>query len=530
MSLNLRTLGVLIVIVSISSLVSADKDFYRAAVLELAQFADLSYSPSEVAQRNLKLYETAVTAAATDQADIIVFPESGLFPLLKINRSVALELSENIPNPKLDAYNPCKENYLTDIHPILTKLSCLAKENGIFVVANIIDRKNCEFSQFCDANDSSDFCSENSVDCPDDGNIYFNTNVVFNRKGLLVAKYYKRHLYFEPDMRTSDYPGNVYFATDFGNFTTAICFDLVYKDLVDAVNKPEIANVAFSTNWLNHLPFFYFSIPIQQAFAIANSVNVLASNVNNPRVSLGSGIYSGDRGALIYSLTPDRRTKLLIANVPKVVGGPRKEIVTNAKRFIIREKSAVEDATDEKGIPLTDDCTTEVLVKLTDKYTDFRCSPPVQNTFEFIKLEGNRGDLEVCSGSFCCSLSYEATSMDEEYFLVYSANPLTFQDSYEQASEACFVACCEEVGNVPCRNYKLHSYTVFQKIHLKGNFSTQYVYPFVVDSGIRLTERDSWQFKGKREIIYQNVNSNSSIIFIGLHGRIFDEDKEHLQE
>ncbi|KAG8170525.1 hypothetical protein JTE90_012582 [Oedothorax gibbosus] len=428
MSLNIRSLSVL-VILCISSSVSADKDSYRAAVLELVQFADLSYSPSEVAQRNLKIYDTAAIRAAIDQADIIVFPECGLFPLLKMNRSIILELSEDIPNPKLKTYNPCKEKDLDD-HPILTELSCIARETGIFVVANMIDRKNFELAQFCEA-DTPELCTQNSNECPDDGNFYYNTNVVFNRKGVLVAKYYKKHLYFEPHMKTSDYPEteNSLFETDFGNFTTAICFDLVYKDLVDVANKPEVSNVAFSTYWFNHLPFLYFASPIQQAFAIANKVNVLASNIHDPRSgTLGSGIFSGHRGALIYTLTPDGQSKLLVSNVPKVVDGANTEIDLNAKRFIIEERSAGKDDSDEKGIPLTDYCSTQVLGEPTDKLTDYRCSPPLQNTFEFVKLEEKEGNLEVCTDNFCCSLSYEAVSMNEEYFLGYTANILTFNN------------------------------------------------------------------------------------------------------
>ncbi|KAG8186801.1 hypothetical protein JTE90_010694 [Oedothorax gibbosus] len=146
MSLNIRSLSVL-VIFCISSSMPADKDSYRAAVLELVQFADLSYSPSEVAQRNLKIYDTAAIRAAID-----------------MNRSIILELSEDIPNPKLKTYNPCKEKDLDD-HPILTELSCIARETGIFVVANMIDRKNCEFAQFCEA-DTPELCTKTAMNVP----------------------------------------------------------------------------------------------------------------------------------------------------------------------------------------------------------------------------------------------------------------------------------------------------------------------------------------------------------------------------
>lgn len=53
-------LGIMLFVFSLS----ASNNYYRAAVLELVQFSDLSYSPTEVAQQNLKIYETAGKAAA----------------------------------------------------------------------------------------------------------------------------------------------------------------------------------------------------------------------------------------------------------------------------------------------------------------------------------------------------------------------------------------------------------------------------------------------------------------------------------
>lgn len=443
---------------------------------------------------------------------------------MKVNRSIISNLSEDIPNPKHEQCKPCNEKDFEN-RPILTKLSCLAKENGIFVVANMFDRQNCEFTQACDAK-SIESCTENINECPDDGNFYYNTNVVFNREGELVARYYKRHLYFEAELKSPDFPENVYFETDFGNFTTVICFDLIFKDSVDAVKKPDVANLAYPTYWMNHVPFLFFASSFQQAFAMTNKINLLAANVHDPRTgTLGSGIYSGDKGALIYTNTPNGHTKLLISNVPKIIDETAEKNNLNAKRFIIQDDTVTEEIHEESNS--WTDCSTEILGQPSDNLTDYRCFPAPPNSYEFVKLEGTEGVLEVCSNAFCCSLLYQAMSMDEEYFLGYTGKPLNL-NTYEYGSEICFLARCETVGGVPCSNFKLQSHTTFQKIQIKGNFSTQFVYPFALNSGVSLIDRDYWSFNDNNEILYENLNFNSSVMFLGLYGRLYDKDKENL--
>ncbi|GIX94632.1 pantetheinase [Caerostris darwini] len=264
----------------------AGDNYYRAAVLEPVQFTDVSHVPKEVIKRNLDIYETAAKTALANEVDIIVYPECGYV-------------------------NPCVQKDKFHNYQILSKLSCLAKENKLYVVANTLDFKKCKTIETCDA-DGIDECPSKESACPEDGGYFYNTNIVFDRKGTLVSRYYKKHLFFEKNMNTPDFPQDATFNTDFGNFTTVICFDLIFKESVEDVEKPAVVNLAYPTYWFDHVPYIFFATPYQQAWAMMNNVNLLAANVHTPGTgTLGSGIYTPSKGALIYTHNPDFRTKLL---------------------------------------------------------------------------------------------------------------------------------------------------------------------------------------------------------------------------
>ena len=56
------------------------------------------------------------------------------------------------------------------------RLSCLARDNSIYIVANIGDKK---------------LCNASDPQCPPDGHYQYNTDVAFDSEGRLVARYHK---------------------------------------------------------------------------------------------------------------------------------------------------------------------------------------------------------------------------------------------------------------------------------------------------------------------------------------------------
>ena len=97
--------------------------------------------------------------------------------------------------------------------------SCLAKENSIFIALNLGSKRE-----------------EGALEK------HFNTDVVFNRLGNIVARYDKRNL-FRTETNIFDTPNLeiVSFETDFGTFGIITCFDAIYEhpfiDLTEARGK-----------------------------------------------------------------------------------------------------------------------------------------------------------------------------------------------------------------------------------------------------------------------------------------------------
>ncbi|XP_075563605.1 pantetheinase-like [Pelecanus crispus] len=133
---------------------------------------------SEVAlmlmDRNMAILEVAIKESARQGAHIIVTPEDGIYGWV-FTREKIYPYLEDIADPQVD-WIPCADSGRFAPSPVLERLSCLARNNSIYVAANMGDKKPC-----------------NSSDprCPSDGHYQYNINVVFDSEGKLVAHYHK---------------------------------------------------------------------------------------------------------------------------------------------------------------------------------------------------------------------------------------------------------------------------------------------------------------------------------------------------
>ena len=110
---------------------------------------------------NLKIYSLQTKKAKELDAKIIVFPEFGLTPW--VHRNQLIPFSEHIPRVSTtgQGWIPCDDHIKKGQKTIQQQLSCMAKENEIYVVANLIDIQDCDEC-------NQDFC-------------LYNTNVMYDR-------------------------------------------------------------------------------------------------------------------------------------------------------------------------------------------------------------------------------------------------------------------------------------------------------------------------------------------------------------
>ena len=290
---------------------------YKAAVVEFAPKSYLvgnlitEFTRQKVAQQNMKpnldLMEELAKNASAHGVKIIVFPEESITGRIycifckKNVRAYAEDIPDVVPGT---AINPCINGEYND-RPILQRLSCIARNHGIVLVANMPDKKRKRL---------------------------LNTNVIFETDGRLIAKYYKQHLFQYESLffDTSNKNRHVTFNTSFGvEFSMFICNDILYCDPPLEMVKRGIKNFVYSTYWGNRYPH-YMSVSVQQGWSWRNTVNMLSSGINNvmeERIlgqlevfySSGSGIYSAGR-PLGYYISGENFTqpsgRLIIDDVP----------------------------------------------------------------------------------------------------------------------------------------------------------------------------------------------------------------------
>ena len=229
----------------------------------------------------------------------MVFPENGILFGLGTRENV-LKHGEFIPNEK--GVSLCTDEYATKT-PIIHRLACMAKTNRILVAANTIDVQNCS--------------SSTKSKCPSDKKFAFNTAVLFDRNGHLLAKYHKMHPFGEMTLNVPLEDELVVVDTEIGRLSLQVCFDMIYsKPGVYLAAQGQIDTMVFPTWWFDELPLLAAS-QFQMAWAFGNKINLLASNIHKVEVgSKGSGIYAGGQGQFEVVSAVDAKSRLLVASLP----------------------------------------------------------------------------------------------------------------------------------------------------------------------------------------------------------------------
>lgn len=325
---------------------------YRAAAVDYAPVVMAAYSPTlvtrqqalDIMQANLVQLDSITATAVSSRAQIIVFPEDALYGPMFPTRDSVLPYLEYIPEiTQQDGRDsrvcPCHDvAFADDSTAVLRNLSCMAISHSLVLVANMGEVRYCNGSH----------ASAAEADCPADGRFQYNTQVVFDEQGYLLAKYHKSHLYYEPQWDRGD-GVPVTFTTSFGvRFGLMICYDLMWPEPQSSLHAMGVRNFAFSAWWVNNEPTITGTTS-QQAWSRLHQSNLIASSVGVNFYNSGSGVYSSGT-ALQACYNPDLMSRLCMA-IGDLPLAPKPYLANDARPGDLSGQSDQLDLTDRISLP-----------------------------------------------------------------------------------------------------------------------------------------------------------------------------------
>ncbi|XP_064598768.1 pantetheinase-like [Liolophura sinensis] len=402
-----------------------------------------------VMNKNLDIYEKQAAKAGSKGVDILVFPEDGLYGGAILQRINMYLFLESVPDPKEVIWNPCVEKNRFANTEVQHRLSCMARNNSLYIVANMGDVHHCSR-----ASDTS---------CPLDGRYQYNTDVVFNPHGTLIVRYHKRNLFYETEFNYPPKAELATFDTPFGRFAVFTCFDSLFHDpSIEVIEDYNVDSVAFPTLWSERPPFFY-AVQWQSAFSVGMKVNLLAANHNNAG---GSGIYT-PTGVAIYAGN-HQPSQLLIATIhsrPNVFPSPQPKPTISATQS-----------------------------------TGVYASLAFRDHYKFVNLREGSSSATVCNGRLCCQANYSFTQHGGDVFALGAFSGVHTAIA-RFGVQMCVVMKCVGWGtpSLPCGQTPHSSASTFSRLVLTGNFTTNYVFPEILVSsgGTEELASGEWQYSDK---------------------------------
>ncbi|XP_039098133.1 biotinidase isoform X1 [Hyaena hyaena] len=460
----------------------------------------------ELMTQNLDIYEQQVMIAAQKGVQIIVFPEDGIHGF-NFTRTSVYPFLDFIPSPQLVRWNPCLEPHRFNDTEVLQRLSCMAIKGNMFLVANLGTKQPCQ---------------NNDPGCPNDGRYQFNTNVVFSNNGTLVDRYRKHNLYFEAAFDAPLKVDHIIFDTPFaGKFGIFTCFDILFFDpAVRLLKDSEVKHVVYPTAWMNQLPLLA-AIQIQRAFAIAFGINLLAANIHHPSLGMtGSGIHSPLKSFWHHDME-NATGHLIIAQVaknpPGLVGTENSTGKMNPSHSKFLEILA--------GGPYCEKDAQEVHCDEAAKWN--MNTPPafhsemMYDNFTLVPVWGKEGYLRVCANGLCCYLLYQRPTLSKELYALGVFDGLhTVHGTYYV--QVCALVKCGGLGFDTCGQEITEATGIFE-FHLWGNFSTSYIFPLLLTSGMSLEtpEQLGWE---NDYFFLSKSGLSSGLVTAALYGRLYERD------
>ena len=450
---------------------------YKAAIVE---FRPDHYN----IQRNLDgLKEVLENITKSDNSvAIVVFPEDAIVGFEGSTRETLLRDYEEIPDP-LKKVNPCTNSKSSSQTLILKTLSCFARDFQVVLVANMGEREKCTTSTSCNS----------------DGYYLYNTNVVFEIDGHLIAKYRKTHLVTEEKAKiNASIPSCVTFNTSFGvTFGTLTCFELLYKNLGNClINERSIRNIVFTTAWGNNFPF-YLSIAFQQSWSMKHKVNLLAANqqyVSASYHSSGSGIYSAGYPKAYY------------------ISGVERGLPFATGKFIIAELPKNPSSSQSVGYPEIIDKTH--ICTSSSKYLKYERLVSKEGRVSINTSSNNTTEPQ----SIICDLDYSMKKDKGEYYALGAYIGLKLDDESFGYAACSLVKCKEDKQQYKCGYMVYKSGTIlFEKLQLTAVISGNVdLYATALGSGFQLLNPRMLKIEGNS----LSVNYDQPLLSASLWTRV----------
>lgn len=249
------------------TLAGPPKSYIAAVAQHTSVGVATTTSPLDVMESNLKSYEEIARLATASGAQIVVFPEWGLFG--KGNPAKDREKME-------DFCETIDDTSVSSPTTIVGQLSALAATYKVAITANV-----CEVIH------------QPSLSFPGDDKILYNTEVAFDSDGTLLAKYHKNHPFYTDTFDTPPEEEVVSFTTSFGvTFGLFVCYDLVHSTPEDELLAMGITQFPYSVSE----PATLAGKEYFQHWTKKHKATLLASNLGNS----GSGIFvKGDTVAMV---------------------------------------------------------------------------------------------------------------------------------------------------------------------------------------------------------------------------------------
>ena len=385
--------------------------------------------------------------AKRQSADIIVFPEDGLTGFLNCRRDDMYPYLQLLPTDPVGAV-ACN-NTAFDGAPIVVAASCLARRLGLVLVLDVGTVVPCT-----GATDPA---------CPPDGRYQYNTQLAFDSDGALLARFYKYHLFYEPQYDRPAVPQTVTFEALGGvTFGMMVCFGIMFDDPSSDLVATGATDVVFSSWWVNTPPSVW-STEWYQAWSRHYGLTLLAAGaVMDPAFTFsGSGVFQ--RGAALTSFFNTQtvpRSQLLVVTVPGTAPPAARPPAPRA-RWLGRSSVAQPAHCSTKTAPWLATATAAT-------GPPHAHAPAGQWGWDVAAVSPTPASYSVVSSSglLTCAASFTTATAAPNAVYGVLAFTGTFDNAYNESS--CFFVAC--TSSADCATTKLDATATFAKVTLHATY------------------------------------------------------------